>query len=60
MYEEIRRTHLEETRRAKFEQTRGVDCRIQGFPHSAVQKEDFNRKEMVKRLIQQLETHPKP
>ena len=43
---------LEETRRGN------VDYRIQGKPHSTLQKEDSNRKEIVKRLIQQFETHP--
>ena len=59
-YEETRRTHLEETRRAKYEETcsGNVDYRIQGTLHSAVQKEDSNRKEVVTRLIQQFETHP--
>ena len=31
---------------------------FKGFPHSTVQKEDSNRKEIVKRLIQQFEIHP--
>ena len=67
-YEETRRSHLEDTRRknleenhrAKYKETcRGnVHYRIQGFPHSTVQKEDFNRKEIEKRLIKQLENHP--
>ena len=35
-----------------------VDYRIPGIPHSTVQKEDSNRKETVKRLIQQFENHP--
>ena len=29
-----------------------------GIPHSTVQKENSNRKETVKRLIQQFENHP--
>ena len=43
--------HLEETRRAKYEETRSgnVGYRIPGIPHSTVQKEDSNRKEMVKK-----------
>ena len=47
-------------RRAKYKETRSgnIDYRIQGIPHSAVQKEDSDRKEMVKILIQQFETHP--
>ena len=55
--EETRRTHLEETRRAKYEETRSgnVDYRIQGIPHSAVHKEDSNRKEIAQRLIHQFE-----
>ena len=59
-YEETRRTHLEETFRTKYEETgRGnVDDRIQGKPHSAVQKQDSDRKEIVRRMIQQFETHP--
>ena len=35
-----------------------VDYRIPGMPHSTVQKEDSNRKETMKRLIQQFENHP--
>ena len=50
----------EENRSAKFEETRSgnIDFRIQGLPHSTVQKEDSNRKEIVKILIQQFENHP--
>ena len=53
-------THLEESQRGKHRETcRGnVDYRIPGIPHSTVQKEDPNCKEIVKRLIQQLENHP--
>ena len=57
-YEETRRSHLqnfrhkhlEENHRAKYRETcRGnVDYRIQGMLHSTVQKEDSNRKEIVK------------
>ena len=49
-----------ETRRSRYEETRRgtVDHRIQGIPHSTVQKEDSNRKEIVK--IQQFENHPEP
>ena len=45
---------------AKYRETcRGnVDCRIPGLPHSDVQKEDSNRKDIVKRLIQRFENHP--
>ena len=67
-YRETRRSHLQnshhkhlaENHRAKYNETcRGnVDYRIQGKPHSTVQKEDYNRKEIVKRLIQQFENHP--
>ena len=35
-----------------------ADYRIPGKPHSAVQQVDTNRKETVKRLIQQFENHP--
>ena len=35
-----------------------VDYRIQGTPHSAVQQQDTNRRETVKKLIQQFENHP--
>ena len=45
----------------EFEETRSgnIDFRIQGLPHSTVQKEDDVRRETVKRLIHQFETHPK-
>ena len=58
-YRETRRSHLQNSRhkhlaenhRAKYNETcRGnVDYRIQGIPHSTVQKEDYNRKEIVKK-----------
>ena len=50
----------EETRSAKFEETRSgnIDFRIQGLPHPAVQKEDYDRREMVNKLIHQFDTHP--
>ena len=35
-----------------------IDFRIQGFPHSTVQHQDDTRKEAVKKLIHQSETHP--
>ena len=35
-----------------------IDNRIQGIPHSTVQKQDTNRRETVKQLIQQFENHP--
>ena len=52
----------EDWRVDKYEETRrghvgNHDYRIQGIPHSAVQKEDSNRKEIVKRLTQQFESH---
>ena len=48
------------TRCTKFEETRSgnIDFRIQGLPHSTVQKEDYDRREMVKKLIHQFDTHP--
>ena len=59
-YEENRSANLDETRRPKHEETRSgnIEFRIQGLPHSTVQKEDCNRKEIVKILIQQFENHP--
>ena len=46
-------------RRRYRETCRGnVDYRIQGLPHSTVQKEHSKRKEIVNRLIQQFENHP--
>ena len=50
----------EETRGAKCEDTRrvNIDFVIQGLPHSTVQKEDYDRREMVKKLIHQFDTHP--
>ena len=50
----------EETRSAKFEKTRSgnIDFRIQGLPHSTVQKEDDVRRDMVKKLIHHFDTHP--
>ena len=35
-----------------------VDCRIPDIPHSTVQQQDTNRRETVKKLIQQFENHP--
>ena len=35
-----------------------MDYRIQSILHSTVQKENSNRKEIVKKLIQQFENHP--
>ena len=60
LLEDTRRQHLEENQRGKYKEScRGnVDYRIQGVPRSTVQKEDSNRKEIVKRLIQQFENHP--
>ena len=57
------RTHVasipEKVRRWRYRETcRGnVEHRLPGIPHSTVQKEDTNRKETVKRLIQQSENH---
>ena len=58
--EDTRRKHPGESQRCNYRETcRGnVDYRIPGIPHSIVQKEDSNRKETVKRLIQQFENHP--
>ena len=55
-----RRAKYAETRRSRYEETRrgNVDYRFQDILHSTVQKEDSNRKEIVKRLIQQLENQP--
>ena len=49
-----------ETRSEEFEETRSgnIGCRAQGLPHSTVQKEDDVRRETVKKLIHQFETHP--
>ena len=59
-FSRTRRKHPEESQRGKYRETcRGnVDYRIPGIPHATVQKEDSNRKETVKRLIQQFENHP--
>ena len=35
-----------------------VDYRIPGIPHSAVEQSDTNRRDTVKKLIQQYESHP--
>ena len=35
-----------------------VDYRIPGIPHSAIQQQDTSRRETVKKLIQQFESHP--
>ena len=52
--------HPGESQRRRYRETcRGnVDYRIPGYLTSTVQKEDKNRKETVKRLLQQLENHP--
>ena len=49
-----------ETRCVEFEETRSgnIDFRIQGLRHSTVQEEDDDRREIVKRLVHQFETHP--
>ena len=56
---ETRRKHLEESQRGKHKETcRGnADYRIPGIPHSTVQKEDSDRKEIVKILIHQFKNH---
>ena len=61
LLENTRRKHPGESQRWRYrESCRGnVEYRISRFPHSTVQKEDTNRKETVKRLIQQFENHPK-
>ena len=48
-----------ETRSEELEETRSgnIDFRVQGLPHSTVQKEDDVRRETVKKLIHQFETH---
>ena len=48
------------TRGEEFGETRSgdIDFRIQGLPHSTVQKEDDVRRETVKKLIHRFETHP--
>ena len=60
LLEETRRKHPGESHRWKYRETCGgnVDYRIPGVPDSTIQKEDSNRKETVKRPIQQLENHP--
>ena len=35
-----------------------VDCRVPDIPHSAVEQQDTNRRDTVKKLIQQFESHP--
>ena len=59
LLEDTRRKHPGESQRWRYRETcRGnVEYRISRFPHSTVQKEDTNRKETVKRLIQQFENH---
>ena len=49
-----------ETRSEEFEETRSgnLGFRVQGLPHSTVQKKDDVRRETVKKLIHQFETHP--
>ena len=58
-YVETRRSHLGDTRRKHFEENHRAKhkktCRV---PHSTVQREDSNRTEIVKRLLQQFENHP--
>ena len=61
LLEDTRRKHPGESQLWRYRETcRGnVDYRIPGIPHSTVLKEDANRKDTVKRLIQQFENHPK-
>ena len=49
-----------ETCCVEFEETQSdnIDVRIQGLPHSTVQEKDDVRRETVKKLIHQIETHP--
>ena len=49
-----------ETRSGEYGETRcgNIDFRIQGLPHSIVQQQDDTRREAVKKLIHQFETHP--
>ena len=56
---ETRRKHLEDSQRGKYRETcRGnADYRIPSIPHSTFQKEDSDRKEIVKRLITRTGTH---
>ena len=53
---------IKETSRAKNEETRSgkIDYKIQGPPHSAVQKEDSNRKEIVKTTDSTVRDAPEP
>ena len=46
--------------RREFGETRSgnIDFRIQVLPHSTVQKQDDFRRETVKKLIHQFESHP--
>ena len=61
-FEDTRRKHLEESQRGKCRETcRGdVGYRIQGVPHSTVQKEDSNRKEIVKKTDSTVRESPEP
>ena len=54
LLEDTRRKRPAESQRGKYSETcRGnADYRIQGVPHSTVQKEDSNRKDTIKRPIQ--------
>ena len=57
--DERKSTDHQSEKRLYRETCRGnIDYRIPGVPHSTVQQEDTNRKETVKRLIQQFENHP--
>ena len=60
LLDDTHRDHPRESHRCLYRETcRGnVDYRITGIPRSTVQQMDTNRKETVKRLIQQFENHP--
>ena len=60
LLEDTRREHPRESQRCLCKETcRGnADYRIHGIPHSTIQKRETNRKESVKRLVQQFENHP--
>ena len=58
--QEARKSSDHQSASGSYGETRcgNVDCRIPGIPHSTVQQQDANRKETVKKLIQQFENHP--
>ena len=59
-YGETRSDSNSDRRTKEFGETRSgnIDFRIHGLPHSTVQKQDDIRRETVKKLIHQFETHP--